>query len=137
MQFIHPNQYLALQMTESIQTHIEDNSMLPVSVETIMQDFESWFAAIGQNQSLAGFFCIRRPCHDFAEMGSVKSFQGVLPQMISKFQIERRTSGEPYGCAITKDHPEKFARLTQGKVLQTFPPWYNRVQSDKHFVQWQ
>lgn len=137
MNFIHPNEILAQEMVQAMSSHIEDETMLPVSLHEIMSDLESWFASIGLNDKLSGFFCIRRPHENFAEIGSVKSLQGTLPKMVQKFETQRKIEGQAYGCAITRNAPQKFAQLTQGKIMRTFPPWYDRVQSDKHFVQWQ
>jgi len=138
MKFIHPTPILAEQMVESAQKYIADNTLLNFSVVQILQNFESWFAGINQAQTLTGFFCIRHPHEGFAEIGSVRSLvKGGLAEIIQEFEAQRRNEGSPLGCAITKGSPQKFAQLTQGKVLRTFPPWYDKVRSDKHFVQWE
>lgn len=138
MNFIHPTPILAEQMVESAQKHIADNTLLDFSVAQILQNFESWFVGIDQAQKLSGFFCIRHPHENFSEIGSVRSLvKGGLSEIIQAFETQRQIKGSPLGCAITKNSPQKFAQLTQGKVLRTFPSWYDKVRSDKHFVQWQ
>jgi len=119
--------------------------LMPKTAEEIFKNSDHWFPKFDDQQNLVGFFEYRT--HDgtqLAEMGSVlvlKPGQGIGACLLQIFNTQKDIQAASGGFAVTKDFSTAhgfFADKADGDVYEShqFPLWFNRVCTDRYFVQW-
>ena len=136
---------LATEMAELISPYSDKGILMPKTAEEIFKTGENWFPKFDQSGNLLGFFEYRT--HDktaLAEMGSalvITPGEGVGKCLLQTFNTQKEISAATGGFAVTKDLKTAyhfFTHLTGGDLSdeEGFPDWFERVKSDKYFIQW-